>query len=74
MANWRPIFAQGGEAEPRRCFNEDGEIYLIVYQREGNDPELNDGRRVVGTGTDRASAWESLRRGISRYDNLPRFI
>lgn len=74
MANWKPIFSQGKNANPRRCFDEEGnEIYIIIYQRKGDDPELMDTRRVVGTGADRASAWDSLRRAISRYDSTASF-
>lgn len=74
MADWRPVFSQGGNAEPRRCFFENGEMYLIVYQRVGKDPELDDTRRVCGMGADRASAWESLRRNVSEYDTMARYV
>lgn len=73
MANWYPIFSQGGNNDPRRCFlidemGEGEEVHIIIYEQEGNDSTLHDHRRVVGIGTDRRSARRSLVRGIRRYD------
>lgn len=68
MANWRLIFFQG-QGDARRCYTEAGtDMCLIIAQRVGNDPELNDARRVVGMGIEREDARISLDAGIRRYD------
>lgn len=68
MANWRLIFFQGN-GEARRCFSAAGtDAYLLVAQRVGTDPELNDTRRVFGMGVDREDARRSLDDAIGRYD------
>jgi hypothetical protein len=80
IMDFRPVFHQGGDGDPVRCFMEDGrEVEVIIHKSVGIDNTLGDTVRIVGIAyvdehpghrVARTAARASLGRGISRYRDI----